>query len=174
MTNGEKFNGKKSKWLSVQGLRFLPLLKIWGIIIIDEEHETTYKQEEAPRYHARDVAVERGNHHRCPVVLGSATPTLESFARAKKGVYHFAELDKGEQTPLPPVEIIDMREELHAGNRSDIFKGFCWRQERTTGKRRADRAFLKQTGIFFVCHVPRLRLCRRLPPLRHFVDLPSI
>src|SRR5699024_4898026 len=58
-----------------------------GIIIIDEEHETTYKQEEQPRYHARDVAIQRGKTNKCPVVLGSATPTLESFARAKKGVY---------------------------------------------------------------------------------------
>src|SRR5699024_5446156 len=53
-----------------------------GIIIIDEEHETTYKQEDQPRYHTRDVAIHRGQHHHCPVILGSATPTLESFARA--------------------------------------------------------------------------------------------
>src|SRR5699024_6927815 len=56
-----------------------------GIIIIDEEHETTYKQEETPRYHARDVAIKRAAYHQCPVVLGSATPTLESFARGEKG-----------------------------------------------------------------------------------------
>ena len=55
-----------------------------GIIIIDEEHESSYKQEDNPRYHARDVAVWRGQYHKCPIVLGSATPTLESFARAKK------------------------------------------------------------------------------------------
>lgn len=63
---------------------FAPFENI-GIIIIDEEHETSYKQEESPRYHARDVAIFRGRYHRCPVVLGSATPSLESFARAKKG-----------------------------------------------------------------------------------------
>ncbi len=63
---------------------FAPFENI-GIIIIDEEHETSYKQEEAPRYHARDVAIFRGRYHRCPVVLGSATPSLESFARAQKG-----------------------------------------------------------------------------------------
>ena len=56
-----------------------------GIIIIDEEHETTYKQEESPRYHARDVAIKRGEYNNCPVVLGSATPTLESYARGIKG-----------------------------------------------------------------------------------------
>src|SRR5699024_10923083 len=65
-----------------------------GIIIIDEEHETTYKQEDQPRYHARDVAIQRGKNHHCPVVLGSATPTLEFFARAQKGVYQLATLQK--------------------------------------------------------------------------------
>lgn len=90
-----------------------------GIIIIDEEHETSYKQEDNPRYHARDVAIERGIHHSCPVVLGSATPSLESFARAKKNVYKLLKLPKRMNNhPLPSVKIIDMREELRAGNRS--------------------------------------------------------
>ncbi|REJ13631.1 MAG: primosomal protein N' [Caldibacillus debilis] len=89
-----------------------------GIIIIDEEHETTYKQEETPRYHARDVAIRRAQSHRCPVILGSATPSLESFARAKKGVYKLLKLEKRmNNMPLPSVEIVDMRKEMHAGNR---------------------------------------------------------
>ncbi|MGG3999057.1 primosomal protein N' [Anoxybacillus kestanbolensis] len=97
---------------------FAPFENI-GIIIIDEEHETSYKQEESPRYHARDVAIFRGRYHRCPVVLGSATPSLESFARAKKGVYKQVTLTKRmNDHALPPVEIVDMREELRAGNRS--------------------------------------------------------
>ncbi|GAB3793728.1 primosomal protein N' [Virgibacillus kimchii] len=90
-----------------------------GIIIIDEEHETTYKQEDLPRYHARDAAIKRAEHHQCPVVLGSATPTLESYARAKKGVYQLASLTKRtNEKEMPSVEIVDMRKELHAGNRS--------------------------------------------------------
>src|SRR5690625_440479 len=90
-----------------------------GIIIIDEEHETTYKQEESPRYHARDVAIQRSKYNQCPVVLGSATPTLESFARAKKDVYSLLTLSKRtNEQAMPQVEIIDMREELHAGNRT--------------------------------------------------------
>ena len=97
---------------------FAPFQNI-GIIIIDEEHEGTYKQEEAPRYHTRDVAIQRGLYHHCPVVLGSATPTLESFARAKKGVYKLLELHhRVNNRPLPTVEIVDMREELRKGNRS--------------------------------------------------------
>jgi primosomal protein N' (replication factor Y) len=90
-----------------------------GIIIIDEEHESSYKQEENPRYHARDVAIYRGGYHKCPVVLGSATPTLETFARAKKGLYELLTLSKRmHEREMPAVEIIDMREELRQGNRS--------------------------------------------------------
>ncbi|WP_404452543.1 primosomal protein N' [Virgibacillus necropolis] len=90
-----------------------------GIIIIDEEHETSYKQEDQPRYHARDVAIERGKKHQCPVILGSATPTLETYARAKKGVYKLATLSKRtNEKDMPEVKIVDMRNELHQGNRT--------------------------------------------------------
>lgn len=90
-----------------------------GIIIIDEEHETSYKQEEMPRYHARDVAIERAQNNNCPVVLGSATPALETYARAQKGVYKLLSLpNRMNKRALPAVEIVDMREELRAGNRS--------------------------------------------------------
>ncbi len=101
---------------------FAPFQKL-GLIIIDEEHEATYKQEETPRYHTRDVAIKRGEYHQCPVILGSATPTLESFARAKKGVYKLLELkSRVNSRPLPAVEIVDMREELRGGNRSVFSK----------------------------------------------------
>jgi len=94
-----------------------------GIIIIDEEHETTYKQEEQPRYHARDVAIYRGEYYNCPVVLGSATPTLESYARAKKNVYKLLTLtERTNKKPLPRVDVIDMRKELHRGNRTMFSK----------------------------------------------------
>ncbi|MFC4023204.1 primosomal protein N' [Oceanobacillus longus] len=90
-----------------------------GIIIIDEEHETTYKQEDQPRYHARDVAIHRGESNHCPVILGSATPALESYARASKGVYKLSTLsERTNKKAMPEVEIIDMRNELHAGNRT--------------------------------------------------------
>ncbi|MFE4141010.1 primosomal protein N' [Peribacillus sp. YIM B13472] len=90
-----------------------------GLVIIDEEHESSYKQEETPRYHARDVAIERAKSYRCPVILGSATPTLESFARAKKNVYKLLTLSQRmNKNALPAVDIVDMREELRTGNRS--------------------------------------------------------
>ncbi|MCM3637926.1 primosomal protein N' [Sporosarcina luteola] len=97
---------------------FAPFENI-GIIILDEEHESTYKQEDTPRYHARDVAIWRSEYFGCPVILGSATPSLESYARASKGVYTLLELSKrAKNQPLPTVTVVDMREELKEGNRS--------------------------------------------------------
>lgn len=97
---------------------FAPFENI-GLIILDEEHESSYKQEDSPRYHAREVAKWRAEFAHCPVILGSATPSIESYARAKKGVYHLVELPgRANAKPLPPVELIDMREQLKGGNRS--------------------------------------------------------
>jgi len=84
-----------------------------ALIIVDEEQDSSYKQEETPRYHARDVAVMRAKMASAVVVLGSATPSLESYFNAKKGKYGLLELpDRVEQRPLPEVEIVDMRQEF--------------------------------------------------------------
>ncbi|WP_281164857.1 primosomal protein N' [Liquorilactobacillus sicerae] len=89
---------------------FAPIKNL-GIIIIDEEHESSYQQDNMPRYHARDVALWRSKFHHCPVVLGSATPSLESRARAQKKVYHWLRLTQRINTkPLPEVSLIDMRQ----------------------------------------------------------------
>src|SRR2546430_942776 len=84
-----------------------------ALVIVDEEQDSSYKQEETPRYHARDVAVMRAKMANAVVVLGSATPSLESYFNAKKNKYTLLELpDRVEQRPLPEVEIIDMRQDL--------------------------------------------------------------
>ncbi|MGX7418484.1 primosomal protein N' [Carnobacterium gallinarum] len=99
---------------------FAPVTNI-GVIIIDEEHEGSYKQDESPRYHARDIALWRSQFHHCPVILGSATPSLESRARAQKNVYTLLELtERANKKALPEVEIIDMRDELKLQNRSSF------------------------------------------------------
>jgi primosomal protein N' (replication factor Y) len=91
---------------------FAPVADL-ALIIVDEEHDSSYKQEETPRYHARDVAVMRAKMSNAVVVLGSATPSLESYFNAKKNKYALVELpDRVEQRPLPEVEIIDMRQEF--------------------------------------------------------------
>ena len=95
---------------------FAPLKNI-GIIIIDEEHTSTYKQDNNPRYHARDVALIRGKYYNAPVILGSATPSLESFARASKGVYQLLTLTKrAGNGKLPNVTLVDMKNEIKHGN----------------------------------------------------------
>jgi primosomal protein N' (replication factor Y) len=91
---------------------FAPVADL-ALIIVDEEHDSSYKQEETPRYHARDIAVMRAKMADAVVVLGSATPSLESYFNAKKNKYVLVELpDRVEQRPLPEVEIIDMRQEF--------------------------------------------------------------
>ncbi|AIC94884.1 primosomal protein N' [Shouchella lehensis] len=125
LSNGEKYDEWRKihrKEVSVVvGARsavFAPFTNL-GLLIVDEEHESSYKQEEAPRYHTRDVAKYRGEIHRAPVILGSATPSIESFARAKKGNYTLVSLqERVNARPMPEVEIVDMREELRNGNRS--------------------------------------------------------
>lgn len=90
---------------------FAPLTNI-GTIIIDEEHSTSYKQESNPKYNAIDVAIERSKYHNAKVILGSATPSLEAYARAKKDVYRLVELkNRVNNKELPKVEIIDMNKE---------------------------------------------------------------
>ena len=85
-----------------------------ALIVVDEEHDHSYKQEEMPRYHARDVAVMRAKMCNAAVVLGSATPSLETYYNAVKGRYRLLELpERIEKRPLPEVEILDMREEFH-------------------------------------------------------------
>ena len=97
-------------------------MKNLGLIIVDEEHETTYKQEDVPRYHARDVADERARLNKCPLILGSATPSLEAYYKAKKGDYRLIKLTKRvEERMLPKVKIVDMRMELATRKKIAIF-----------------------------------------------------
>lgn len=120
LSQGEKYDewrklerGEAQVVVGARSAVFAPLTNL-GVIIIDEEHETSYKQDETPRYHARDLAIWRGKFHHCPVILGSATPSLESRARSQKGVYQLLTLTKraNPQATLPQTEIIDMREEM--------------------------------------------------------------
>jgi primosomal protein N' (replication factor Y) len=93
-----------------------------GLIIVDEEHEHTYKQEEAPRYHARDVAVMRGQMENAVVVLGSATPSLESYYNCKKGKFTLLELpERVDNQKMPLVRVVDMRQSVRDGKGPPIF-----------------------------------------------------
>ena len=119
LSEGEKYDewrriarGEANVVIGARSAIFAPLKNI-GIIIMDEEHSDSYKQgDKNPRYHARDIAIWRGKYHSCPVLLGSATPSLESMARAQKGVYELVTLqERVNGKMLPEVEIIDMNQE---------------------------------------------------------------
>ena len=97
---------------------FTPFQKL-GIIVIDEEHEASYKSETAPRYHARETAVRRAQMTGAFVVMGSATPSVESYEKALNGTYCLYKLEQRiHGRPLPAVEVVDLRRELKEGNRS--------------------------------------------------------
>ncbi len=114
-----------------------------GLIVIDEEHEGTYKSETVPRYHARETAIARAKLSGASVVLGSATPSLESFYRASTGEYRLLSLSKRvEERPLPECEVIDMRQELKEGNRSVL--------SRRLHELIADRLAKKEQTMLFV------------------------
>src|SRR5271170_5408136 len=100
---------------------FAPMVDL-GLIIVDEEHDSSYKQEETPRYHGRDVAVMRAKLNEAVVVLGSATPSLESWANADKGRYARVEMrQRVMDRPLPAVELVDMRQEFKETGQEQIF-----------------------------------------------------
>ena len=120
LSDGEKYDewrricrGEASIVIGARSAIFAPLDNI-GVIIIDEEHSDSYKQSDpSPRYHARDVAIYRSKTHSCSVVLGSATPSLESMARAQKGVYEYLSLpERVNGKSLPEVTIIDMNKAM--------------------------------------------------------------
>lgn len=126
LSQGEKYDewrkierGEAQVVVGARSAVFAPLQKI-GLIIIDEEHEATYKQEDTPRYHARDLAIWRSQYHHCPVILGSATPSLESRARAQKKRYELLYLTQRahENAQLPSVTIVDLKEEYTQKNTS--------------------------------------------------------
>lgn len=93
---------------------FMPFDNL-GAIIMDEEHDTSYKQESSPRYHCRDVAIERGRYHNALVVLASATPSLESYARAMKKVYQLIEMPSRVNGNFPEVKLVQMRKAVSRG-----------------------------------------------------------
>lgn len=119
MSSGERYDewqrindGQAKVVVGVRSAIFAPLENI-GLIIMDEEHDSSYKQTETPRYQTRDVAKWRAAYNHCPVVLGSATPSLESRARAMKGVYELILLPhRFNNHALPHVSIVDMKDEM--------------------------------------------------------------
>ena len=160
LSKGEKYDewqrirkGEVDVAVGARSAVFAPFQNI-GMIIIDEEHESSYKQEEEPRYHARDVAIKRAELYRCPVILGSATPSLESYARAVKGVYTLLEMEKRvNDVAMPDVTIVDMKDELRHGNRSMFSEALIERMRNRIKKQEQIVLFLNRRGYstFIMC-----------------------
>ncbi|MBR1376856.1 MAG: primosomal protein N' [Bacilli bacterium] len=130
LSDGERYDewrrileGKVKIVVGARSAIFAPLKNI-GIIIVDEEHTDTYKQENNPRYNAIDIGVYRAKYHKCPIVLGSATPSIESYTRAILGTYTLINMPTRVNNNLPKVHLIDMKDEIKKGNRifSELLK----------------------------------------------------
>ena len=119
-----------------------------GLIIIDEEHESSYKSETVPRYHARETAIERAKMCGAQVVLGSATPSVESYYRAQAGEYKLIELrHRVADKPLPQVTVTDLREELRRGNRSILSGRLQELMEDRLEKHQQIMLFINRRGV---------------------------
>ena len=169
LSDGERYDewrriarGEASIVIGARSAIFAPLKNI-GIIIIDEEHSDSYKQDDTnPRYSAKEVALLRGRYHNCPVLMGSATPTLDSYARAIKGVYKLLTLpNRINGKALPNVSIIDMNQEFKTSKghfSSELIKAIEERLEKKEQiilflNRRGYASFItcKNCGYTFKC-----------------------
>jgi primosomal protein N' (replication factor Y) len=114
-------DGKADIVVGARSAVFAPVRNL-GLIVVDEEHEPSYKQEEAPRYNARDVAVMRGKIEKCAVVLGSATPSVESWGNTRSGKYGLARLPlRADGRKMPAVRVVDMRVEAERSGHVSVF-----------------------------------------------------
>ena len=128
LSDGERFDewtrineGRSRIAVGARSALFAPFRNL-GLIVVDEEHENSYKQDESPRYNARDMAVVRGKHEGATIVLGSATPSLESYYNCEQGRYKLVEMNERVDTkPLPSVELIDMGQEAAMAGKAQIF-----------------------------------------------------
>ena len=153
MSNGERYDqmmrakaGAIDVMIGPRSALFTPFPNL-GLIVIDEEHESTYKSEQIPRYHARETAIARAELEGASVVLGSATPSLEAFYRAEKGEYELLTLkERSKKQSLPRVEVVDLREELQKGNRSIISERLHELMEERLEKKQQIMLFMNRRG----------------------------
>ena len=139
--------------LGARSAVFAPLQEL-GLIVLDEEHEQTYRQGDGPRYHARDVAQHRADYHTALLILGSATPSLETYKEVKEGKVKLLELrERVGGRPLPSVQVVDMRHEFHRGNRGIFSRPLLRAMEETLSRGEQLILFLNKRGFssFMLC-----------------------
>lgn len=153
LSAGEKYdqflrakNGEIDVMIGPRSALFTPFSNI-GVIIMDEEHEQSYKSEQMPKYHAREVAIELARLHNASVVLGSATPSIESFYKARNGEFKLFELDRrAKASELATTSIVDLREELKAGNKAMFSRELYSKIEDRLMKNQQVMLFLNRRG----------------------------
>lgn len=160
LSKGERFDewqrirkGESPVVIGARSAIFAPFSQI-GLIIIDEEHESSYKQEENPKYHARTIAKWRAEKHQAVLILGSATPAVETYCLARTGQYRWLPLRKRvNQLPYPTVQIVDMRREMQRGNRSIFSQPLSEQLEACVKRGEQAVLFLNRRGFstFVMC-----------------------
>ena len=149
MSKGERYDqferirkGEVDIVIGPRSALFAPFSNL-GLIVIDEEHESSYKSDNIPKYHARETAIKRADMNHASVILGSATPSVSSYYQAEQGNYRLWKLtERVQKRSLPKVEIVDLREELQKGNRSR----FSYRLQELI----EDRLSRKEQSIIFM------------------------
>lgn len=154
------YNGEAKIVVGARSAIFAPLSNL-GVIIIDEEHDNSYLSDSNPRYFTHDIASFRRGQNNCPLVLGSATPSIETFYKAKSGEYNLAEMPiRVNAKPLPNVEIVDMCGEFRSGNSSMLSSTLLEKLEKTINDGNQAILFLNRRG--FSSHM-MCRECSYIP-----------
>lgn len=172
LSQGERFDewnrlktGKAKIAIGARSCIFAPLDNI-GLIVVDEEHDSSYYSESNPRFHTHEVAKYLAYLNNCPLILGSATPSIESYHLAKKGEYRLVQLtSRANQKELPNIEIVDMLSEIHSGNTGIFSYRFLNELEQTIADKKQAMIFINRRGFssFLMCkecgYVPKCEDC---------------
>ena len=172
LSDGERYDqmmrakrGEVDIMIGPRSALFTPFPEL-GLIVIDEEHEASYKSEQVPRYHAREVAQKRAELSGASLVLGSATPSMEAFYRCETGEYTLLTLtERATRGHLPEIQVADLREELKSGNASILSRVLREKIEERLEKKEQTMLFLNRRGYagFISCrscgHVPKCPHC---------------
>ncbi len=172
LTDGERFDewnrifrGEARIVVGARSAIFAPIENV-GAIIIDEEHDSSYVSDSNPRYNTFDVAIERAKYNNCPLVLGSATPSIEDYYYAKSGKYNLIEMPvRVNERPMPPISIVDMCSEFRSGNTTPFSAELVEQLGQVIAKRKQAILFINRRGFssFVMCrdcgYVPKCTDC---------------
>ena len=156
-------SGRAAVVVGTRSAVFLPFQSL-GLIVMDEEHDPSYKQDSQPAYHCRDAAIFRAEYHHCKLVLGSATPSLETFARALKNVYHLVTLKTRVNNTLPEVTIVPLRDAMKQGQSYIITDVLAQKLEETLRQGKQAILLLNRRGYHTML---RCRSCKEPLKCRH-------